>query len=304
MNKSSGYSMGITYTIAAYAAWGTLPLYWYLLKELPAIEVFAHRILWSFVFASVILFVIGGWKHCKQILLSGAKTFWMFIAAILISTNWLLFIWAVSSSHVIEASLGYYISPLFSVILGIIFLREKLDLWKNISLLLAIGGVVVIMFQLGGIPWISIVIASSFALYGLVKKLVKVESIASVTLETMFILPIVLFYLFYIGRTGDSSFGHLSLPVTILLIGGGVVTALPLVWFAKGAQQVSLTTLGFLQYINPTLQLLVGVFIFQETFTRTHFMGFSLIWCALLLFSFSQLNLMQRLKAEPIKKVV
>lgn len=297
-------TIGVMYTVASYVSWGILPIYWYFLKEISAYEIFAHRILWSFVLASVILLFIGGWSQVKQLITKGKMAFWTFVAALLISTNWFIFIWAVTSNHVIEASLGYYINPLFSVALSVIVLRERLNRWKVISLLIAIVGVILMTFQFGQMPWVALIIALSFALYGLVKKMVKVEAIVSVTLETMFILPIVLSYLLFLETEGTSSLSRISLFETILLLGAGAVTAFPLLWFAKGAQRVPLSTLGFLQYINPTLQLLVGIFIFNETFTHSHLIGFGFIWVALVIFSVSQLKLMRHFHLRIAKKII
>lgn len=302
INKLTDHTVGIIYTVAAFVSWGILPVYWFYLREISAYEIFAHRILWSFVFASLILLFIGGWSQVKQVLSNWQNTFWTFIAALLISTNWFIFIWAVTSNHVIEASLGYYINSLFSIALGVIILRERLNYLKIISLLLATVGVLIMTIHFGQIPWIALIIALTFAVYGLVKKMVKVEPIVSVTLETMFVLPIVLSYLVFIEVEGTSSLGHVTLIETILLLGAGAVTALPLLWFAKGAQKVPLSTLGFLQYINPTFQLLVGIFIFHETFTHIHLISFGFIWCALAIFSFSQLNFVQNIQMRYLKK--
>lgn len=296
-------TIGVMYTVASFISWGILPIYWYFLKEIPAYEIFAHRIIWSFVLASVILLFIGGWSQMKQVITKGKMAFWTFVAALLISTNWFIFIWAVTSNHVIEASLGYYINPLFSVALSVIVLRERLNRWKVISLLIATVGVFLMTFQFGQMPWIALIIALSFALYGLVKKMVKVEAIVSVTLETMFILPVVLSYLVFLEIEGTSSLSRISLLEIILLLGAGAVTAFPLLWFAKGAQRVPLSTLGFLQYINPTLQLLVGIFIFNETFTHSHLISFGFIWVALAIFSVSQLNFMQHFPIKITKKI-
>ncbi|MEI3605416.1 EamA family transporter RarD [Pseudogracilibacillus sp. SE30717A] len=293
IKKLSDQSTGVMYTVASFVSWGILPIYWYFLREISTYELFAHRILWSFVFASFILFFIKGWPQVRQVFVHGKMVFWTFIAALLISTNWFIFIWAVTTNHVIEASLGYYINPLFSVALGVIILKERLNRWKVISLFTATVGVFLMSVQFGQIPWIALIIALSFALYGLVKKMVKIDAIVSVTLETMFILPLVLSFLVFIEVEGTSSLSRISLVETLLLLGAGAVTALPLLWFAKGAQHVPLSTLGFLQYINPTLQLLVGIFIFRESFTILHLISFGFIWIALAIFSVSQFNFRQ-----------
>lgn len=291
--KLSDSTIGVIYTVASYVSWGFLPIYRYFLRHISAYELFSHRILWSFVFGSLILFLIKGWPQVKQVITQWKNAFWTFVGALLIGTNWFIFIWAVTTDHVIEASLGYYINPLFSVALGVIILKEKLNRWKTISLFTAAVGVFLMTVQFGQIPWIALIIALSFALYGLVKKMIKVEAIVSVTLETMFILPFVLPFLVFVEIEGTSSLSQISPIETLLLIGAGAVTALPLLWFAKGAQCVPLSTLGFLQYINPTLQLLVGIFVFHETFTYSHLISFGFIWLALAIFSVSQLNFMQ-----------
>ncbi|MGP4080715.1 EamA family transporter RarD [Pseudalkalibacillus sp. R45] len=299
LNRLSDSVVGMFYTLAAFIAWGVLPIYWYFLKGIPAYEIFAHRILWSFLFAAFILLLIGGWPQVKKVLANRVQASWVFLAAVLISANWFIFIWAVTSNHVIGASLGYYINPLLSIALGVIIFREKLNHWKIISLLLAATGVLIMTIQFGQVPWVALIIASTFALYGVVKKVVKVEPLVSVTLETLFILPIVLSYLLFLQVKGTAALGHVSILETIFLLGAGAVTALPLLWFSKGAQKIPLSTIGFLQYINPTIQLLVGIYFFHETFTNTHLISFGFIWVALTLFSLSQINFKRYLQFRP-----
>ena len=281
-------SKGIVYAIASYALWGILPLYWKALKQIDAGEILASRILWSFVFFSLILLIVGGLRDLKQVFSNSKKMLGVFLGALLITANWFIYIWAVNSNQVIEASLGYYINPLFTVVLGLIVLKEQIDRWQIFSLLLALLGVIVITVQYGKVPWVALLLAISFGLYGLVKKLSDLTSIIGLTMETMLIAPVALGYIVYKQVEGTSSLIALPLNVSVLVVLSGVVTAIPLLLFAQGAKCVPLSTMGFIQYLSPTISLLLGIFLFKEVFTRVDFISFGLIWLALGIYSFSR----------------
>ncbi len=286
--SEKSHGKGITYAILSYVMWGILPLFWKALKQIDASEILASRVLWSFIFLLLILLTVGGLRDLQKVF-SSAKTFLgVFIGSLLITANWFIYIWAVNNNHVIEASLGYYINPLFTVVLGIVVLKERIDKWQVVSLLLALFGVIVITVQYGKIPWVALSLAISFGLYGLVKKLSNLPSIIGLTTETMMIAPVALGYIVYKHVEGTSSLIALPLNVLILVVLTGVVTAIPLLLFAQAAKCVPLSTLGFIQYLSPSITLLMGVFLFKEVFTGVDFMSFGLIWLALGIYSFSR----------------
>ncbi|MBZ4655268.1 MAG: transporter [Peptococcaceae bacterium] len=287
---------GIWYAAAAFTVWGVLPLYWKELKQVPAAEILGHRIFWSFLFVSFLLLFSGRMYSLRQVISDRSRLAIVFLGAILISANWFIYIWAVNANRVVEASLGYYINPLFNVFLGMVVLKERLNLWQLISILLAAMGVSVLTIQYGSIPWAALSLTISFGLYGLVKKMTSLDSLTSLTLETAFVAPLALGYLFLQQFRGSGSFGVSHFYITLLLVCSGVVTALPLLWFSQGAKRVRLSTLGFLQYLSPSISLFLGVFIFKEPFTKTHLLSFGLIWCALTLYAFSQTSLLPQLQ--------
>ncbi len=298
MNKETLHSsrnsrlIGIWYAIAAFTLWGFLPLYWKSLKHVPAFEILAHRILWSFVFVFILLLFSGRWRQLKGILTNKSKRLAVFISSLLISINWFIYIWAVNANHVVEASLGYYINPLISIALGMIFLKERLNFWQLISLMLAIIGVSVITLQFGQVPWIAITLALTFGVYGLSKKVANLDAITGLTLETLFVVPVALIYIVFIQANGTGALGVSSIFTTLLLIGAGIATATPLLWFAQAASRVPLSTIGFAQYLAPSISLFLGVVVFKESFTTSHLLSFGFIWLALFLYSFSKTSLL------------
>lgn len=279
--------LGIIYATVAYTLWGFLPIYWKFVQDVPADEILAHRILWSFIFMIVIVLASGKLKpffnECKVILHDKKKLIGISAASVIISVNWLTFIWAVNSEHVVQASLGYYINPLVSILLGMIVLKESLSRRQLLSFVLAAIGVINLAISFGVFPWVSLVLAFSFGLYGLLKKMVDISAMFGLTIETMLVTPIALIYLIFIP---DSSL----VPATMfsgsgaLLVGAGVATAIPLLLFAAGAKRIPLSMVGFLQYIAPTLMLILGVFLYHETFTQAHLISFVFIWVALFIY--------------------
>ena len=283
-----GNTLGIIYTMGAYILWGILPIYWKLIDEVPALEILAHRVIWSFVFVLIIVVILKRkiLKNFFQVQMSQKKT-WigLFLASLFISINWFTYIYAVNTNHIVEASLGYYINPLIAVLLGVFVLREKVNKVQAISFVLAGIGVLYMTISVGKIPWISLILALSFGFYGLSKKLIKVDSILGLLLETLFILPFALLFLGYLGVNNQQSFSTGSLTSDLLLIGSGVATAIPLLWFGIGAQKIPLYLVGFLQYISPTISLILGVVLYGESFTVDHLITFACIWIAIAMFS-------------------
>ncbi|GBF12110.1 EamA family transporter RarD [Tepidibacillus infernus] len=292
---------GMIYGILAYTAWGILPLYWKLLKQVPASEILAHRIVWSFVFVIGLLLVYRNLQMIKTTLSNKRNILFISLASILIGINWFTYIWAVNADHVVEASLGYYINPLITVLLGVIVLRERLNRWQGIALAFAIIGVSIITIQYGRIPWIAFTLALSFGFYGLLKKMVHVDSTVGLAVETTVLFPVALSYIILKQSEGIGALGNISLTTTFLLLASGVATATPLLWFAKSAERIELSTLGFLQYISPTITLILGIFVFKETFTQVHSWGFIFIWTALLIYSLSKTNLIKTSQSILVK---
>ncbi|AMA73292.1 MULTISPECIES: EamA family transporter RarD [Aneurinibacillus] len=286
---------GVAYIVIAYVVWGLLPLYWKYLDDIPAFEILAHRIFWSFVFVVFLLFFYRRWNVFATAFKNRNNLLFAFFSSVLISANWFVYIWGVNNGHVVEASLGYYINPLLNVVLGVLVLRERLTGWQITALALASVGVAILTVQHGRIPWIAVALATTFALYGLVKKKAQTEALVGLVLETAFMAPLALMYILLLETRGSGALGYGSSLTLLMLVGTGVVTALPLLWFAKGARVVPLSTIGFIQYVSPTISLLIGVFVFKEAFTFVHLVSFSLIWSALLLYSLSYTNVLSPL---------
>lgn len=283
------HTRGILCALGAYLLWGLLPIYWKLLKQAAAMEILSHRVIWSLFFLLLLLIVTQKFSLFKQeareMLTQGKKKWGVLAAAFLISLNWLIYIWAVNHDRIVETSLGYYINPLVNVLIGVALLKEKLSRRQYLAVGLAFLGVMNLVVHFGKLPWIALTLAVSFALYGLCKKLLRLGATTGIVLETLLITPLALFYLFFIAVPENLLFS-LSRPLeTSLLIGAGIVTALPLVLFASAANSLPLSMLGFIQYLSPTIALLSGIFLFHEPFTSVHFASFALIWLALIVYS-------------------
>ncbi|PKO07111.1 MAG: EamA family transporter RarD [Chloroflexi bacterium HGW-Chloroflexi-3] len=275
---------GLIFVFSAYTLWGFFPVYFKFLHEAPALQIMSHRVTWSFIF---LIFLIALRKEFSQILKSLTKKILLTytIAGTLLAINWLTYVWGVNAGFVVETSLGYFINPLVSVVLGVVFLKEKLRNLQWIPVVLATIGVIYLAIDHGSLPWIALVLASTFGTYGLIKKIAPLPSIHGLTIETGAVLiPAVLFLLF-VEFNGTAAFGHASSQTTFLLVLSGIITAIPLIFFASGAPKVPLTTIGILQYIAPTIQFLIGVFIYDEPFTTGKLIGFSIVWIALIIFT-------------------
>ncbi len=269
--------------VSAYLMWGLFPLYWPLLKPIGALEILAHRVVWSLFVVVALLLASGRLTWLRST--TRTKLLWLTLAAVLVSFNWLLYIWAVNAGHVVETSLGYFINPLISVLLGVFFLGEQMRRGQWLALGGAFIAVLVLTYDYGRPPWIALGLAPSFALYGLVKKRAAVGAVESLSFETGVLLLPALFYLVMLESQGLGSFGHVPFSREALLVGAGVMTALPLVAFGAAANRVPLSTLGLLQYFAPTLQFLCGVFFFHEQMSSLRWVGFGLIWLSLLGFA-------------------
>lgn len=284
--RDAGQKQGIAYAAVAFFAWGVLPFYWKALSQVPSLEILAHRILWSFVFITIVLWLQNR-IPVKIFLRDKNRRKSLFITSGLIGLNWFIYVYAVNSGRIVEASMGYYINPILSVFLGIIILKEKLNILQLVAFLCACTGVIYLTLDYGRFPWISVVLACAFALYGLFKKTTDVDSMPGLMIETMFLAPIALSVIVYRAVVGRGALFNLSLPTDLLLIGAGVVTTMPLYWFAQGTKRIRLSSVGFLQYLAPSLMLLIGVFVYDETFSYAHMMSFGLVWCGLILYTIS-----------------
>lgn len=289
---------GMVNGISAYLIWGLLPIYWKLLDYYGADIVFSHRIIWSFVFMIFLLLFTKQFtpflQECKRIFTNIKSLFLMIIIALFISTNWLTFIWAVQNDYVIQTSLGYYINPLVNILLGVVVLKERLSKAQTISCILAFIGVTYMTFSYGVFPWVSLVLATSFGLYGLMKKIANIHSMYSLAIETALILPFVLIYLIYVYDFRLAMNFDL-VGQNILLIFTGVATAVPLLLFGSAVRYLTYSMVGFLQYIAPTIMLFIGVFLYNEPFTFDHLITFLFIWVALVVYISSTFKLGKRL---------
>lgn len=288
------YKQGIFFGLAAYVLWGILPVYWKALELVSPFEILSSRFMWSCVFVFLLIIFQKKWllfaKEVKQVF-SNVKTGAAMVAAgITISFNWGTFIWAVNNGHIVETSMGYYINPLVSILFAVVFLRERLDKMQLAAITCAFIGVASMVYSFGKIPWVSLTLAFTFALYGLLKKILPVSALTSIMLETLLITPLALVYEYSLWQQGVSFYASGNLQVIMMLTGAGVVTAIPLLLFTAGARLLPLKIIGFLQYISPTLTLLIGVFVYNEAFTASHLLAFGWIWAALLLFIVSQLR--------------
>lgn len=282
--------VGTAYALMTYGSWGVLTLYWKWVDWLPSEQVIAHRVIWSLLFLLLLLAQRRQLGGLLRVFRQPRLLLTLLFTGALISCNWLLFVWAVAHGHVVQASLGYFINPLFSVLLGVFVLREKLSAARWAAVLLAALGVLWQVWTLGAWPWVSLGLAASFAVYGLIRKFAPVSGTVGLAVETLMLLPVAAAFLLWVaGRpelvtwTARGAGGILSIVLT------GVVTALPLLWFANAARRLPLSTMGFFQYLAPSIQLAIGVWLLHEPFGRQHLISFGLIWLAILVFSLDSL---------------
>ena len=293
---------GTWYVLVAYVSWGLLPLYWKALISVPSQQILAHRIFWSFVFVVLLLQRQKRWLEFKHTFSSPRNRMTCILTAAIIGSNWFIYIWAVNAGHLVDASLGYFINPLISVLLGVVFLRERLSFWQIIAVILAFIGVANLTFQFGKVPWIAFSLALTFGVYGLLRKTARVESLVGLSAETALLSPLVLSYIVFQQIKGAGVMGTAPASIHLLLLGAGIVTAAPLLWFTHGVRKIPLSTAGFLQYIAPSLQLFLGVIVYKEPFSGVHLVSFCFIWVALAIFSFSQTPFMLKFQPESSRK--
>ena len=288
---------GSLFAIAAFGFWGLTPIYYKLLPHVPPVEVLAHRVVWSVVFGALFVSLTSAWPAVRSALCSPPTLRALALTAALVSTNWLIYIYAVVNDQVMATSLGYYINPLVNVLLGILFLGERLGRGRAIAVALATLGTASLAFELGGLPWISLTLAFSFGFYGLIRKRLGLPAMAALFVETLLVAPLALLALGWFGLQGSSSFGS-DTRTTLLLVLAGPVTLLPLLWFAEAARRLPLITVGFFQYLAPTLTFLLAVLVYGEAFTTAWAVTFVLIWSGLAVFTIDSLRTREQLRRQ------
>ena len=288
-SQSLDKQIGGLYALLTYGSWGLLPIYWKLLYTASALEILAHRMLWSTVFVFGLLAVQKRLNEILELFKSSKNIWLLLLTAFLLGCNWFVYIYAVNTDQIIEASLGYYINPLLNVLMGFIFLRERLNFLQCMALGLAALGVLNFLWDFGSLPWIALSLSFTFALYGLVRKVIPVKPLVGLLIETVLLAPLAIIMISILMIDGSGSFGK-QWETDLLLIGAGVVTSLPLLWFVNAAKRLRYTTMGFFQYLSPSLNLVLGIFLYNEPFTQAHIITFSLIWSGLAIFSINTFN--------------
>ena len=277
--------LGLLCAATAYVLWGIFPLYFKLLAGVPALEILMHRMLWSLGFLALVLSARGQWRWLGNVLHQPRLLAGFTASALLLAGNWFLYIWSVNHDRVIDASLGYFITPLVNVMLGYLVLGERLRHMQWAAILLAAAGVIWLALQGGHPPWIGLALAATFGTYGLLRKTARLGPLEGLSLETLLLCPLALGYLGWLTWSGQNTFAAVPVSTRWLLVAAGPITAIPLLLFAAGARRIPLATLGLLQYIGPTITLLLGVLLFHETFGGARLAGFAVIWSALVLYS-------------------
>ncbi|MEZ9565711.1 EamA family transporter RarD [Vibrio artabrorum] len=281
---------GILLAVAAYTIWGIAPIYFKSLSDVSPLEILSHRVVWSFFLLAFLLHMSRGWRKVRDTLTSKPKMLYLVATSILVGANWLIFIWAVNSNHMLDASLGYYINPLINVLLGMLFLGERLRKLQWFAVSLAAIGVIIQLIAFGSVPIVAIALAFSFGIYGLLRKKVSLEAQTGLFIETLVMLPLAATYLLFIADSTTSNFSMNPMQLNLLLVAAGVITTVPLLCFTGAATRLKLSTLGFFQYIGPSLMFLLAVLIYGEAFTSDKAITFAFIWGALVIFSFDGLR--------------
>ncbi len=289
---------GLLYGVAAYVAWGLLPLYWRTIDQLSSLEILAQRVVWSLLFLALLLTWRRQWGWLAGALRSRRMLLTYLLTAVLLTTNWGIYIWGVNAGFIVETSLGYFINPLVNVLLGVLFLGERLRRWQLVAVGSATVGVLYLTLSYGGLPWIALTLAFSFGFYGLLRKKAPLGAIEALTLETGWMFVPALAFLLYLHMQETAVFPYAAPVVNALVPLAGLATTLPLIWFGLAARRVTLTTLGILQYIAPTGQFLIGVLVYGEPFPRERLIGFSFIWIALFIYTTERIVLSRRARMQ------
>jgi len=289
---------GVVYTATAFLIWGLSPVYWKVLHTVPPLEIIMHRTIWSFVFLLIVLVFL---RHGNEFTAAVKKqsTFLVLIpTAMLLAFNWFLYIWSVNNEHILQASLGYFITPLVNVLLGMLFLRERLRPLQTVSLVLAGIGVLYLTVYYGNFPWIALSLAFSFGFYALIRKVAPVSAFVGLSLEILFLSGPALVYLIFLNSKDAGALFHMGIKMDFFLMGTAFLTAFPLLLFISGTRRLNLSTVGFLQYIAPSCMFLLGVFLYNEPISRVQILTFALIWTALCIYSTDSVRYYRQVKAR------
>ena len=278
--------LGVVWATTAFMIWGLSPIYWKSLASVPAFEILMHRMIWSFVFLAPLVLSLGHLDDFLKALTTGRTLLILTATTLIVGFNWFLFIWAINSGHILQTSLGYFITPLVNVLLGVVFLRERLRRLQLAAVGLAAVGVAYLGLSYGLFPWVSLALAFSFGFYGLIRKVAPVSALVGLTVETLLLSVPATVYLVYLDHTGRGAFWHAGTAITLLLMGAALVTGLPLLLFTMGAKLLRLSTVGFLQYLSPSCSFLLAVFVYREPLIPAQLLTFGLIWTALAIYTY------------------
>lgn len=280
---------GILFVTGAYMVWGVLPIYWRQIESISPFEIIAHRIFWSFIFMVLYIIFTGRWQYLKMnltfIFSNKKKAFSLVAASMIISINWLTYILAVNAGYILEASLGYYINPFFSILLAFLILKERFSKGEWLAIFIVSLGVIYMTLGVGHIPWLAFTLAVTFGIYGLIKKTINIDATYALAVETAVLAPAALLYILYLNATGGNTLDFGLNKDTVFTMGTGLVTAIPLLLFALGATRIPLSLTGLLQYIAPSLMLIIGIFLYGELFTTTHKIAYGFIWAGLIFYT-------------------
>jgi chloramphenicol-sensitive protein RarD len=285
---------GMVYASSAFLIWGISPIYWKMMRVVPAFEIILHRIVWSFILLLPLMIILRRWQEFVDALKNYRTLLILLFTAMIVGGNWLLYIWAVNNDYLLQASLGYYINPLVNVVLGMVFLKERLRLLQIVAVMLATAGVIYLTVYFGAFPWIALTLAVTFGFYGLIRKVAPVGSLVGLTVETLLLSIPALVYIVYLDIQGQGSIFRVSLKLDLLLVGCAPVTAIPLLLFTLGARRLYLSTMGLLQYIAPSCMFILAVFLFHEPFAMAQVVTFILIWTALAIYSMDSMRYYRR----------
>ena len=276
---------GVVCASSAFLIWGLSPVYWKVLRDIPALEIIMHRVIWSFLFLIIVFVFMGHWNEFADAV-KKPRTFMILLpTTLLLGINWFIYIWAVNNDHILQASLGYFINPLINVLLGMVFLKERLRRLQTISLILAGVAVLYLTFQYGEFPWIALSLAFAFGFYGLIRKVAPISPLVGLSVEMFFLFGPALAYILFLHNKGVGALFHISIKIDFFLMGTAFLTAFPLLLFITGTRRLNLSTVGFLQYITPSSMFLLGVFLYNEPLSIAQLIAFVLIWTALFIYS-------------------
>ena len=288
MKELSQSQLGILYALSAYLLWGFSPIYFKYLEFIPVYEVLAHRVIWSVVFTAILITGMGGWPKAIVVFRRPKNILFLSCTSLLVTVNWTVFIWAINNGRMLEASLGYFINPLINVLLGLLFFNEYFSRLKWVAVLLALTGVLIQVVQLGTLPWVSLVLPFSFGFYALLRKKIQIEALTGLFFETLLALPVALYYLFFIAESHSANMVNNSWSLNMWLMAAGIVTAMPLIFFGQAALRLKLSTLGFFQYLAPSIVFFMAVLFYDEVLSAPKMITFMFIWASIFLFIFEK----------------